>query len=248
MSFRFLLSADLGQSPDPSAIAILEEKLLVLEKGDINQLNLKLAANPKIKVFSKLECRHLERIPLGTPYPRVLDRCQAWLKHPELVEEAVFLLDYTGVGHPVYDFARDRGLAPIGINIHGGRELVPTPQGYNVSKRDLVSILLLMFESGRLELSDKDPFTPVVRQELINFRMKISTKAKISYEAWREGEHDDLVLALAIACWYAHYTGGGEQRVMRLSRRQDWDPLAFGEEEEELPFNPLQYGEKGKRD
>lgn len=247
MSYRFLLGADLGQSPDPSAIAILEEKLLMLEKGNVNQLNEQLAGGGKIKVLSKLDCRHLERIPLGTPYPRVLDRCQAWLKHPELAEEAVFLLDYTGVGHPVYDFARDRGMAPIGINIHGGRELVATPQGYNVPKRDLVSITLMMFESGRLELSDKDPFTPVLRQELINFSMKIKAGGKTSYEAWREGEHDDLVLALAIACWYAHYTGGGEQRMIRMSRPQDWDPLDFGGEEERPPFNPLQYGEKGKR-
>jgi hypothetical protein len=244
MSFRFLLAADLGQSPYPSALAILEEKLLVLEKGNINRLNEQLAARAQIKVASKLECRWLERIPLGTPYPKVLDRCQAWLKTPELVEESVFLLDYTGVGHPVYDFAQERGMAPIGINIHGGRELVETPAGYNVPKRDLVSILLAMFQSGRLEISDKLPFAQILRDELINFRMKISPQGKTSYEAWREGEHDDLVLALAIACWYAHHTGGGEQRMIRLTRPKDWDPLGFGGEEEEPRFNPLQYGRR----
>lgn len=24
-----------------------------------------------------------------------------------------------------------------------------------------------------------------------------------SYEAWRDGDHDDLVLSLAMACWFA---------------------------------------------
>jgi len=24
-----------------------------------------------------------------------------------------------------------------------------------------------------------------------------------SYEAWREGDHDDIVLSLAVACWSA---------------------------------------------
>ena len=28
-------------------------------------------------------------------------------------------------------------------------------------------------------------------------------------QAWREGDHDDLVLAVAVACWYAvHYMHG----------------------------------------
>ncbi len=39
--------------------------------------------------------------------------------------------------------------------------------------------------------------------------MKIDSKtAHDSYEAWREGVHDDLVLSVALACWTAeqHYT------------------------------------------
>jgi hypothetical protein len=32
--------------------------------------------------------------------------------------------------------------------------------------------------------------------------VNIST-AHDSYEAWREGDHDDLVLATALACWRA---------------------------------------------
>jgi hypothetical protein len=242
MSFRFLLGADLGQSPDPSALAILEEKLLVMEKGklNINDLSLRLAARAPIKVVSRLDCRWLERIPLGTPYPQVLDRCEAWLKSPELVEEAIFILDYTGVGHPVYDFARDRGMAPIGINITAGRELVETLAGYNVPKRDLISQLLIAFQSGRLLISGELPFAQTIRNELINFRMRIHPSGKTSYEVWREGEHDDLVLALAIACWYAYKTGGAAERLLKLARKKDWDPLSFGEEEEE-PFNPLQF-------
>lgn len=241
MSYRFLLSADLGQSPDPSALAILEEKLLVLEKGSVDLMNLRLALKaPKIKVVSQLQCRHLERIPLGTPYPQVLDRCQAWLKTPELIDESTFLLDYTGVGHPVLDFARDRGMNPVGINITAGHEVVLTLAGYNVPKRDLISRLLIMFQSGRLLISDQLPYAQVLRDELINFHP--TTKAgKTTYEIWREREHDDLVLALAIACWYADKTGGGEQRLLRMTKRADWDPLRFEEEEEEPPFNPMQF-------
>jgi hypothetical protein len=43
---------------------------------------------------------------------------------------------------------------------------------------------------------------PALKKELLNFRRKINLKtAHDSYEHWRESDHDDLVLAAALACW-----------------------------------------------
>ena len=40
-------------------------------------------------------------------------------------------------------------------------------------------------------------------RELAQFKVKINiSTGHDSYEAWREGDHDDLVLAVALACWY----------------------------------------------
>ena len=39
--------------------------------------------------------------------------------------------------------------------------------------------------------------------ELLNFRYKITQASNLTYEAWREGAHDDLVLALSLAVWEA---------------------------------------------
>jgi hypothetical protein len=39
--------------------------------------------------------------------------------------------------------------------------------------------------------------------ELLNFRYKITQVSNLTYEAWREGAHDDLVLALSLAVWKA---------------------------------------------
>src|SRR4051794_36787501 len=52
--------------------------------------------------------------------------------------------------------------------------------------------------------------TKTLQEELINFRVKVSLAGRDSYGAsaeWREGNHDDLVLALALALWH------GENRV-----------------------------------
>jgi hypothetical protein len=42
-----------------------------------------------------------------------------------------------------------------------------------------------------------------LQTELGHFELKISQAGHDSYGAWREGTHDDLVLALAVALWYA---------------------------------------------
>jgi hypothetical protein len=40
-------------------------------------------------------------------------------------------------------------------------------------------------------------------QELENFKIKVNIDtANASFEAWRDRDHDDLVLALALACWW----------------------------------------------
>ena len=45
---------------------------------------------------------------------------------------------------------------------------------------------------------------PILTGELKNFRVKLSVEtAHDSYSAWREHEHDDMVLATALACWWA---------------------------------------------
>ena len=40
------------------------------------------------------------------------------------------------------------------------------------------------------------------------FQVKITAAANATFGAWREGSHDDLVLAVAMACWYGEHYGG----------------------------------------
>jgi hypothetical protein len=46
----------------------------------------------------------------------------------------------------------------------------------------------------------------VLVREMANFRVKITAAANETFGVWREGQHDDLVLGVALACWWAEHT------------------------------------------
>jgi hypothetical protein len=77
---------------------------------------------------------HLERVPLGTPYPGVVAHVGRLLTklpgHPELV------IDFTGVGRPVFDMFVYSGISPTGVLITGGT--AETRDGATCSKGGLV--------------------------------------------------------------------------------------------------------------
>ncbi len=66
---------------------------------------------------------------------------------------------------------------------------------------ELVSRAELHFHTGRLKLMPKHPETPVLARELKAFTRRRTPTGRETAEG--RGEHDDLVIALALACWGA---------------------------------------------
>lgn len=116
-------------------------------------------------------------------------------------------VDVTGVGPFGVDPLRRIGLDPVSIVIHGGDAVShPEPNVWRVPKRDLAGAVHTLLESGRIRIANRLSEVATLRAELENFRVKITLTGHDRYEAgggeeWREGAHDDLVLAVAIACW-----------------------------------------------
>src|SRR5215472_8610882 len=159
---------------------------------------------------------HLERLPLGTPYPAIVAHVGRLLTklpgHPELA------IDFTGVGRPMFDMFVSCGIAPTGVLITGGTAETRDGPTCSVPKLTLVSRLQALLHEGRLKiLRELDEAETLIR-ELQDFRIEFTTAGHLTFNA-RCGKHDDLVLALAIAVWRAY--GGGNTgsvflEVMRL--------------------------------
>ena len=176
---RFHVGLDLGQATDYTAIAVVEEA------GD------------------DLHVRHLERF-RHTLYPDVADRVGALMDGPQLEGKTSLVIDATGVGPAVTDIFTKRGRAFKAVKIHGGDAESREGSIYRVPKRNLVSALQAALQTGALKIASSLELAEVLRQELLNFRIKINiATGHDSYEHWREGDHDDLVLAAAMAVWSA---------------------------------------------
>src|ERR1019366_2873206 len=72
---------------------------------------------------------------------------------------------------------------------------------HRVPKRDLVVGLQVLLQRGGLRIAADLRDAPTLLTELMDMRVKVSTAGNEQFGAWREGTHDDLVLAVALACW-----------------------------------------------
>jgi hypothetical protein len=174
---RFFVGLDLGQSQDYTALSILEY------------------------VGGMYYARHLERV-RGVAYPNIVNKVTKIMASPVLEDGAFLVVDQTGVGVPVVDLLRQAGLRPIAVSIHGGDKATQDSNNWRVPKRDLVGVLQVLLQTGRLKVASKLKRGPVLQTEMLNFKVKIDpVTAHDSYSAWRESDHDDLVLSVALAAW-----------------------------------------------
>lgn len=204
---HFLIGLDLGQARDHTAIAVLQK---LPGMGG-----------------SMYDVPHLER--MQEPYPQVVRRVSELLN--SLRDKGSFtafddlgrgyvvrpdldlVIDGTGVGVAVVDLFREADLAGkmIAVTITGGDNVNRDGDSYRVPKRDLAGVVQVLLQSHRLRIAKALPLAGVLQDELLNFRVKISLSGHDSYGAgadWRTANHDDLVLAVAMAAWHGEKNGG----------------------------------------
>lgn len=148
-----------------------------------------------------MHIRHAERI-RGKPYPEIVERVAQLLAR--LAPLGVTLVvDATGVGAAVVDMFRQAGLFPVPVLIHGGDAVSRDKGTWRVPKRDLVGAVQAGLQTGRLKIAPEMALSEVLVRELDTFKVTININTKHdSYAAWREADHDDLVLATALALWH----------------------------------------------
>lgn len=181
----YVAGLDLGQSRDYSALVVVEHLLLAKETPQ------------QVRRYERCDAVHVERFALGTPYPAVVEQVCRTLMTAPLRGQTDLLLDATGVGRGITDLFYEA--------FREGRiDRPPYPLTITAdNKRDLISTLQALVQTERLRFAAGLPQMEQLRKEMLGFTAKISTSGRDSYEALTEAIHDDLVIALAFACWWS---------------------------------------------
>ena len=189
----WIISADLGQANDYTAISVLER---VITGGGV--------IGPDRNGERTINLVHLERT-RGAEYPAIVDRLKQIYRSPALIDKTkAVVIDYTGLGRPVYDMMRQAGFywSLNAISITGGNDMTQGDRSYNVPKRELVSALQIELQTNRLKIASGLKEKDALIEELSNFQTAISESGHDTYNG-ANGVHDDLVMSVAMGVWLA---------------------------------------------
>jgi hypothetical protein len=203
--FQYSTGLDLGQAADYSAIVVIEWN---------DRLDPDGARGPDGEpvYLRHFGVRHLMRWPLRTSYPQIVAETRELFAGSPL-RGSTLVIDSTGVGRAVTDMFRVADITA---------ELKPmvitagfTPTDETVPKIDLVGAVMAPLQDRRLTIAKELELAETLGKELAAFRVKVTPDRNEMFASWREKDHDDLVLATALAVWQA-------------SQQRRFDPDPFG--------------------
>jgi hypothetical protein len=193
---EYTIGIDLGQSFDYTAFAVLGET----QPGQYDLLHVE---------------RHRE-----VPYPTLVERARKLVSH--LNGDVTLAVDATGVGRPVVDMLEEAEMDAdlYAITLMGCESVQREDRRIRVPKRDVVSTVACLLQTGSLRIPRALKGGDILEKELLNFRAKITLGGHDTYGNWREKDHDDLVLAVGLACWLAENGRPGWGRYAQELREQ----------------------------
>src|SRR5207253_11079581 len=108
----YVVAADLGQSTDPTAIAVLEHRKVFDHH----------ISGRRTQIEERFDVRHLARLPLGLSYPAVVQEVMMLMARKPIAGRCELIIDETGVGRAVADIFDTTGLQPTRVSITAGSD------------------------------------------------------------------------------------------------------------------------------
>jgi len=205
------IGIDLAQARDRTAIAAVS--------------SFYVGASEENDVTSRRRARRLRHHQLVR-----LDKLRPGLSYPVQAEEIVAIaealavdnerptlfVDATGVGRAVVDLLRAASPFPVkAVTFTAASETVAhAKNNVSVPKTELVATLEVALSTRRLHASSDLPLREDLDRELRAFGYELSASGRPSFEG--KGEHDDLVIALALGIW------GGERGSANFAAFRDY--------------------------
>lgn len=235
---RYSVGVDLGQANDFTAIAVLKQEIVPPESALFAPVG-EHPGNRLVEGRSVYDLVYLKRPKLGTPYDVIARRVADLICELEPqgafgeLGQVTLSVDGTGVGRGVVDMldtefkrrgATSKSVPKVDfrrVSVTGSQTQLKKPQrsnGYwSVPKKDLVFPAVAAFQQKRVRIPAGIKDRDALVNELQNYRRTTNiATGTMSFEPWRESDHDDLLFATCLALWGWQQRRG--QTILRVIR------------------------------
>ena len=189
----FIISLDPAQLRDWSALAVIDMQYL----PDTRRFGYSLVAMARKQ---------------GLPYDQIVDWVSRIYHKTEFNQQQPpdLVVDSTGVGVAVVDMLHTKGLRLNAVTITAGESFSQQGSIFHVGKARLIGTFLGAFDGGKVHVNPNMPIWPQLEKEMLAYRAEISAQGRAKFEA-EEGEHDDMIFALAQAIWFGEEAKRGKR-------------------------------------
>lgn len=199
----YAIGLDLGQAQDFTAVCVVQVSECERQMWTRTRFEREATLKRSIRT-RRFSVVNVHRYPLGTSYSAIGQSVRGLVEQLKAGDRLpAIYADASGCGRPVVEAMREGGLKLTGVIITPGERVTKAGQYSNVPKKILASALDIAFDEDRLRITEDSPYSEILRTELQNFRVKKTAAGNDKLEAHRTGQHDDLVLACALAVWGA---------------------------------------------
>jgi hypothetical protein len=235
---RYSVGVDLGQANDFTAIAVLKQEIVPPESALFAPVG-EHPGNRLVEGRSVYDLVYLKRPKLGTPYDVIARRVADLICELEPqgafgeLGQVTLSVDGIGVGRGVVDMldtefkrrgAPSKSVPKVDfrrVSVTGSQTQLKKPQrsnGYwSVPKKDLVFPAVAAFQQKRVRIPAGIKDRDALVNELKNYRRTTNiATGTMSFEPWRESDHDDLLFATCLALWGWQQRRG--QTILRVIR------------------------------
>lgn len=210
---QHIVSLSLGTVAEPSAVAVVAPRTKFERPKEWD------GKHDRENFFDVI---HLERFPAGRPIPTIVDRVSEIMSGERLTKNCHLLLDVTSTGAAPIRVFESRGLYPAkSIDLANTDTDKSSGPVRRVPLRDVIGAAQVVLQTNRLKVASVLDLASTLVGDLQSFDPKpVARNMDLS-----GGRNSDLVLALAVALWWADsLTWGAARRVppVRLSGQTSW--------------------------
>ena len=199
-SGQHIVSLSLGTVAEPGAVVVIDPRTEFWRPKDQDR---------KRDWENHFDVTHIERFPAGRPIPAVVARVAKIMSYERLAKNCHLLLDITSTGAAPLRVFESSGLYPESVDLTNTGSEERSGGVRRVPLRDVIGAAQVVLQTRRLKVAEDLKLASTLLGDLQNFDPKAVARGL----DLRGGRNSDLVLALAVALWWADDLTWGDDVV-----------------------------------